>query len=65
MKKVKDFFCCDVKDSFLYKDIKDFNIHLLIIFGVLFISIIGSLSYAAFSTESISSNNIHILVKNE
>lgn len=48
--------------NLLYKDIKEFNVHFLILFGVLFISIIGACSYAIFSTEAISESNISITV---
>ena len=48
--------------NLLYRDVKEFNIHLLIIFGVLFISIIGAGSYAIFSSEAVSTNNISMTI---
>lgn len=48
--------------NLLFRDIKEFNVHLLILFGVLFISIIGACSYAIFSTEVVGENNISITV---
>lgn len=46
----------------LFSDIRDFNIHLVLLLGVLFISLVGAVSYAIFSTEVVSSNNISITV---
>lgn len=48
--------------NLLYRDVREFNVHLLILFGVLFISIVGACSYALFSTEAVSDNNISISV---
>ena len=46
----------------LFSDIRDFNIHLVLLLGVLFISLVGAVSYAIFSTEVVSGNNISITV---
>ena len=53
MKEIKTLLCTDIKN---------FNIHLLLVLGFLFISLVGTVSYAIFSTEVVGNNNISITV---
>ena len=48
--------------NILFSDIKNFNIHLLLVLGFLFISLVGAASYAIFTIEDVGNNNISITV---